>query len=203
MPYAQLRAAAALAYQVPMLGVELECGSRVREVGTLIHGPDHIHPSAFRDLVAAAIEVRSLEPIYSGLDLAIGQAIDVRLVRRNADCVGLPGGVIRVGSLAGSMYLFATDMWWPATISVLLDETETAAMVSSRFGQIDQYLDIVQAVDVDSAFDDLLEISLVTIRLQPRASEFAAGRENELVAAVTESIAQGLAERLSSLTVLR
>jgi hypothetical protein len=207
-PYPQLRASAALAYQVPMLGVQLTSGSRVREVGTLVDGTDQVHPADFRELVATAVETNSLEPIYVGLDLPLGQAIEVRLISRSSECVARPGGVIRSGSTAGVMYLFATDLWWPATVSVLLDETATASIVSSRFGQIDQYLDIVQAVAVDSAFDDALSISMITVR-HPRSdarssvSPAVSQETISLVEAVTESIAQGLAEQLSSLTVLR
>jgi hypothetical protein len=207
-PYPQLRAAAALAYQVPLLGVQLTSGSRVREVGTLVYGSDQVHPADFRDLVATAVDTHSLEPIYVGLDLPIGNAIEVRLISRSNECVARPGGVIRAGSSTGVVYLFATDLWWPATVSVLLDETVTASIVSARFGQIDQYLDIVQSVDVDSAFDDALSISLITVR-HPRhgvlrgVDRAVAEETSELVTAVTESIAQGLAERLSSLTVLR
>jgi len=202
-PYPLLRAAAVLAYQIPLLGVELTCGQRVRQVGSLVYGSDQVHPADFRDLVATAVDTHSLEPIYVGLDLPIGQAIDVRLISRSDECSARPGGVIRVGTSAGVVYLFATDLWWPATVSVLLDETATASIVSARFGQIDQYLDIVQAVDVDSAFDDALSISLITVR-HPRRNNFVVSDEaGELITAVSESIAQGLAERLSSLTVLR
>lgn len=88
-------------------------------------------------------------------------------------------------------------------MSVLLDETATASMVSARFGQIDQYLDIVQSVDVDSTFDDALSISLITVRHRSGGGGALSDEATDLVTAVTESIAQGLAERLSSLTVLR
>jgi hypothetical protein len=203
VPYPLLRAAATLAYQVPLLGVELTCGSRVRQVGSLVYGSDQVHPADFRDLVATAVDTHSLEPIYVGMDLPIGRAIDVRLISRSDECASRPGGVIRAGSSAGVVYMFATDLWWPATVSVLLDETATASFVSARFGQIDQYLDIIQAVEVDSAFDDALSISLITVR-HPRNKNLGLSEDaDELVTAVTESIAQGLAERLSSLTVLR
>lgn len=202
-PYLQLRAAAALAYQVPLLGVELTSDSRVRKVGPLVYGSDQVHPADFRDLVSTAVDTRSLEPIYAGLDLPIGQAIEVRLVSRSSHCVGRPGGVIRARSADGVVHMFATDMWWPATMSVILDGTVAASTVSVRFGQIDQYLDIVQAVDVDSNFDDALAISLITVRHPKGGGRSLPDGATDLVTAVTESIAQGLAERLSSLTVLR
>lgn len=202
-PYPQLRAAAALAYQVPHLGVELISDSRVRQVGPLVYGSDQVHPADFRDLVSTAVDAHSLEPIYVGLDLPIGMAIDVRVISRSSQCVARPGGVIRAEGLDGGVHMFATDLWWPATMSVLLDETATASMVSARFGQIDQYLDIVQSVDVDSTFDDALSISLITVRHRPGDGRALSDEATDLVTAVTESIAQGLAERLSSLTVLR
>jgi hypothetical protein len=197
LPYPQLRAAAAVTYQLPMIGVVLTCGDRITEVGTLLDGPDQVHPSDFRDLVSMALDSTSLDPLYSGLDLTHGQAIDVRLVSRSVHCVARPGGVIRAVGSSGPMYLFATDMWWPNTVSVLLDETKIAATISNRFGEIDPYLDIVQNVHVDSTLDDVMSISLITVRCAQSAAF-----PLDVVDQVTESIAQGLAERLTSLTIL-
>jgi hypothetical protein len=197
LPYPQLRAAAAVTYQMPMLGVVLTSGNHVVEVGTLLDGPNQVHPSDFRDLVSMALDATSLEPLCAGLNLPSGQAIDVRLVSRSAHCVARPGGVIRALGPTGPMYLFATALWWPNTVSVLLDETEVAATVSNRFGEIDPYLDIVQGVQVDSVLDDVMSISLITVRCaQSCAMPF------DVVDQVTESIAQGLAQRLTSLTIL-
>jgi hypothetical protein len=205
LPYPQLRAAAALIHQIPHLGVVLKCGQRVREVGTFVYGPDHIHPCDFRDLVAVALEEGALGPLYDGLDLPSGKSIEVHLISHSPLCVARPGGVLRVTTGVEQVYLFATDLWWPDTISVLLDESATARAVSDRSGEIDRYLDIVQQVVVDSLLDDLMSISLISVR-PPDLSEriFAAEDIADLnvVQEVTESVAQGLAERLSSLAIL-
>lgn len=211
-PYPQLRAAAALAFQIPALGVQLSSGSLVRTVGTLVDGPDLVHPADFRELVATAMEARSLEAIYLGVDLPVGDAIDVRLFSRRNDCVARPGGVIRVDSTSGLLHVFATDLWWPDTLSVLLDQTEVAGILSARFGQIDPYLDVVQSITMNSVLDDAVDISLISVHHPYRAGAptgavagISAGdvAGGDLVTIVTESIAHGVAERLFSLIVER
>jgi hypothetical protein len=205
LPYPQLRASGALIHQIPHLGVVVHCGGRVREVGTFLFGADRIHPSDFRDLVAAALEVGSLSPMYEGLDLPHGHPMEVNLISQSPLCVARPGGVIRVTTSVEQVYLFATDLWWPDTISVLLDESATARAVSSRSGEIDGYLDIVQRVVVDSLLDDLMSISLVSVRLPDgdgRGSSSLSVAEMALTHDVVESVAGGLAERLFSLAIL-
>jgi hypothetical protein len=205
LPYPQLRAAASLTHQIPHLGVIVKCGQRVREVGTFVYGPDHIHPCDFRDLVAAALEDGTLGPMYDGLDLPNGKAMEVHLISQSPLCVARPGGLLRVTTGVGQVYLFATDLWWPDTISVLLDESATARAVSGRSGEIDQYFDIVQHVVADSLLDDLMSISLISVRPPDRADRFfMAGdsADSAVVQEVTESVAHGLAERLSSLAIL-
>jgi hypothetical protein len=202
-PYRHLRAVAALADQVPHLGVVVTSEDEVRSVGSFVDGPDQIHPSEFRDLVIASLEANSLDLVYWGLGLPAGQPVDVRLVTRSDRCRARPGGLISIAgsgdrgdSVGGSrdVYVFATDLWWPDTVSVLLDETITARLVSSRLGELDHYLDLVQDVSVDSVFDDLLSISLISLRYRHT------GHTGADTALVLESIAMGLAERLESLS---
>ncbi|MUH52050.1 MAG: hypothetical protein F2789_12660 [Actinobacteria bacterium] len=147
-----------------MLGVRIECGDQVRIVGTIVGGRDAIHPGDFRDLVGLAIQVDSLEPLRRVLNLPSWVPIDVSLIPTEPSCLVRPGGVVRSVARRGSVYLFATDLRWQFTLSLLLDSTASMRAAMSPVSGAEPFLEAMHAAEVDSLYDEVVAITVVTVR---------------------------------------
>lgn len=161
LPAVELRAAASLAYHLPGIRLVLQSGVQRRTVGTVVDGVEAFHPSTFRELVSCSIADGSLRLFRQELALPETAPVQVGLEALPPSRV-VGSGVIESTGAAGITCSFATEEWWDDPMSVVLDQTPVRRDDGTT--SLDDVVAALSSARVDCVLDEVLAVTLVTVR---------------------------------------
>ena len=190
----RLRAAAALAYHLPGVGLTLHLDETTIVVGGIRDGADALHPADLRALVGHALEVESTVPLTDGLGALPHIGVSISWTESTSLLPTVDSLVLRSSNPDGDgeHWVFTTDVWWERSVPALL-EFEGSGAEDQQF--VDSLLEALRSVEVWSLYDDVLALTVVSV-------QFPTAEQERLRPVVLGLARRLLAHRLDSGDVL-
>lgn len=160
----RLRAAAALAYHLPGVGLTLHLDETAIVVGGIRDGADALHPADLRELVAHALTAESTLPLTDGLGAAPQSGVSINWTDTSTLLPTVDSIILRSPRPdgEGEHWVFTTDVWWERSLPMVL-EHEGSGAEDEQF--VESLLEALRSLEVWSLYDDALALTVVSVTL--------------------------------------